>query len=124
VHGSDGIDEISTTGYTKVSECRDGAVNTFYLHPADVGLPKAAHAAIRGGTAAANARIIRSVLSGDRGPARDIVLLNAGAALFIAGKAGSIKEGMTQAADTLDRGAAMRVLERMAAASAAEASAS
>ena len=52
VHGADGLDEISTTGYTKVSECRDGAVNTFYLHPADVGLPKAAPATLRGGDAA------------------------------------------------------------------------
>ena len=56
VHGADGLDEISTTGYTKVSECRDGAVNTFYLHPADVGLPKASPDALRGGDAARNAR--------------------------------------------------------------------
>ena len=56
VHGADGLDEISTTGYTKVSEYRDGAVNTFYLHPADVGLPKAAPEALRGGDAAENAR--------------------------------------------------------------------
>ena len=58
VHGADGIDEISTTGYTKVSECRDGAVNTFYLHPADVGMPKAAPASLHGGERADNARII------------------------------------------------------------------
>ena len=82
VHGADGIDEISTTGYTKISECRDGSVNTFYLHPADVGLPKAPQAAIRGGSAADNAGLIRAVLAGERGPARDIVVLNAGAALF------------------------------------------
>jgi anthranilate phosphoribosyltransferase len=56
VHGADGIDELTTTGYTKVSECRDGAVNTFYVHPADVGLPKAAAGALRGGDAAENAR--------------------------------------------------------------------
>ena len=114
VHGSDGIDEISTTGYTKVSECRDGSVNTFYVHPADVGLPKATQAAIRGGTAADNAAMIRSVLAGERGPARDIVVLNAGAALFIAGAASSVRDGMARAADAIDRGAAAEALQRMA----------
>ena len=120
VHGSDGIDEISTTGYTKVSECRGGSVNTFYIHPADVGLPKAAPAAIRGGTADENARIIRSVLSGERGAARDIVVLNAGAALFIASKASSLTDGMARAAAAIDRGDAARALDRMAALSTAE----
>ena len=115
VHGSDGIDEISTTGYTKISECRGGSVNTFYLHPTDVGLPKATPAAIRGGTAAENARIIRSVLAGERGPARDIVVLNAGAALFIAGKAASVTDGIAQAASAIDRGHAAGALDRMAA---------
>src|SRR6202158_4731206 len=87
VHGADGIDEISTAGYTKVSECRDGAVNTFYLHPADVGLPKAAAGALKGATAHDNAQIIQGVLAGGRGAARDVVLFNAGAALFIDGAA-------------------------------------
>src|SRR5512144_2443983 len=77
VHGSDGLDEISTTGYTKVSECREGAVNTFYLHPADVGLPKAAPGALSGGDAAQNAALLRRVLEGERGAPRDVVLLNA-----------------------------------------------
>src|SRR6059058_5706483 len=94
VHGADGIDEISTTGYTKVSECRAGAVNTFYLHPADVGLPKTSAASIQGGSAYDNAGIIDGVLNGERGPARDIVLLNAGAALFVAGEARSVEDGM------------------------------
>src|SRR5919198_1036229 len=67
VHGADGLDEISTTGYTKVSECRNGAVNTFYLHPADVGLAKAAPEALKGGDPAQNAAIARAVLSGSRG---------------------------------------------------------
>ena len=58
VHGADGIDEISTTGYTKISECANGAVKTFYLHPADVGLPKAAPGSLVGGDAAENARTI------------------------------------------------------------------
>src|SRR5947207_3092287 len=76
VHGADGIDEVSTTGYTKVSECRGGAVNTFYVHPADFGLPKSDPAALKGGDAAENAAIVRDVLAGTRGPRRDVVLLN------------------------------------------------
>jgi anthranilate phosphoribosyltransferase len=123
VHGADGIDEISTTGYTKVSECRDGSVNTFYIHPADMGLAKAAPTALRGGTAADNAGLIRSVLAAERGPARDIVVLNAGAALFIAGAAETMREGMARAGDTIDRGAAAEVLQRMVAASTVEESA-
>ena len=67
VHGADGLDEISTTGYTKVSECRNGAVNTFYLHPSDVRLPKAAPEDLRGGGPAENARIARAVLAGAPG---------------------------------------------------------
>lgn len=120
VHGADGIDEISTTGYTKVSECRDGAVNTFYVHPSDVGLPKASQDALRGGSAAENAGIVTSVLAGTRGAARDVVLLNAGAALFIAGTARSIEDGMKRAAQALDSGDARRTLDRLVALSAAE----
>ena len=78
VHGADGIDEISTTGYTKVSECRDGAVHTFYIHPSDFGVPKASPADLQGGDAARNAEIVREVLGGTPGAARDVVLLNAG----------------------------------------------
>jgi anthranilate phosphoribosyltransferase len=67
VHGADGIDEVSTTGYTKISECKEGAVNTFYLHPTDVGLPKATVASIKGGSAQDNAAIISRVLAGEPG---------------------------------------------------------
>src|SRR6476660_5798418 len=74
VHGADGLDEISTTGYTKVSECRNGAVNTFYLHPLDFGIAKAAPAALGGGDASDNAAIARAILAGERGAPRDIVL--------------------------------------------------
>ncbi len=115
VHGADGLDEISTTGYTKVSECRGGAVNTFYLHPADVGLPKANPAALRGGDAVENARIAKEVLSGTLGPARDIVLLNAGASLLIAGRVATIPEGIATAAEAIDTGRASRVLESLVA---------
>jgi anthranilate phosphoribosyltransferase len=113
VHGADGLDEISTTGYTKVSECRGGAVNTFYVHPGDFGLPKASPAQLRGGDAAANADIARAILAGEKGAARDIVLLNAAAALLIAGRVPTIAAGVHQAAAALDNGEAARVLERV-----------
>jgi anthranilate phosphoribosyltransferase len=120
VHGADGIDEISTTGYTKISECRNGSVNTFYLHPADVGLLKAPPAALKGGDAHENAGIIEGILEGRRGAARDVVLLNAGAALFIAGAAASVEDGIVRASRAIDRGDAGRTLERMVAISTAE----
>ena len=123
VHGADGIDEISTTGYTKVSECRDGSVNTFYLHPADVGVPKAPPEALKGGDARENAAIIQRVLAGAGGPARDVVVLNAGAALFIAGAASSVGDGIVRASQALDRGEAKRTLDRMVAVSTAESAA-
>jgi anthranilate phosphoribosyltransferase len=113
VHGADGIDEISTTGYTKVSECRGGAVHTFYVHPADFGMAKAAPADLQGGDAAENASIVHRVLAGVKGPARDIVALNAGAALFVAGSAASVAAGIRQAGAALDSGAARSTLEQM-----------
>jgi anthranilate phosphoribosyltransferase len=120
VHGADGLDEISTTGYTKISECHGGSVNTFYLHPADVGLPKTSAAALRGGDAAENARIVSAVLDGERGPARDIVLLNAGAALFVAGAVASVPDGIRRAAEAIDRGDAKRTLGALVSMSTAE----
>src|SRR5438445_1288006 len=120
VHGADGIDELTTTGYTKISECRDGAVNTFYLHPADVGLPKSPLSALKGGNAHENARIIESVLAGDRGAPRDVVLLNAGASLFIAGEVPSVDEGIVRASRAIDRGDARRTLQQLVAISTAE----
>jgi anthranilate phosphoribosyltransferase len=121
VHGADGIDEITTTGYTKVSECRDGSVNTFYLHPADVGLPKSPSGSLQGGDAHENARIIESILSGTRGPARDVVLLNAAAGLFIAGAAPTIEDGLVLASRAIDRGDARKTLAQLVAISTAEA---
>ena len=117
VHGADGLDELSTTGYTKVSECRGGAVQTFYVHPSEYGLPKASLDALRGGDAAANAAIVRQVLDGNVGPARDVVLLNAAAALFIAGRVESVREGITRAADAIDSGRAKQVLQQLMAVS-------
>jgi anthranilate phosphoribosyltransferase len=113
VHGADGLDEISTTGYTKVSEARDGSVRTFYLHPADAGLPKSRPEALKGGDPATNADIARRVLTGEQGPARDIVLFNAGAMLLVADRARDVREGIAQAADALDSGKAAAALERL-----------
>jgi anthranilate phosphoribosyltransferase len=117
VHGSDGLDELSTTGYTKVSECRNGAVQTFYVHPSDFGLPKATAESLKGGDATANAAIVRSVLGGKHGAPRDVVLLNTGAALFVAGNAGTVQDGIRQAAAALDSGAANGVLDKLIAVS-------
>ncbi len=113
VHGADGLDEISTTGYTKVSEYHGGTVNTFYLHPADAGLAKASPESLRGGEAPENAGIARDVLNGTSGPARDIVLLNAGASLLIAGVATTLTDGIRRAAAAIDGGAATDVLQRL-----------
>ena len=110
VHGADGLDEISTTGYTKVSECRDGAVNTFYLHPSDVGLAKSTPETLKGGESADNAAIAREILDGEKGPRRDIVLLNAGASLLVAGRAATVPEGIEMAARAIDSGRAKAVL--------------
>ena len=123
VHGADGLDEISTTGYTKVSECRGGAVNTFYVHPSDFKLPKAAPEALKGGDAAENAAIARRILAGERGAPRDIVLLNAGVSLLIAGIAPTVHEGIVRAATAVDDGSAAGVLDRLVAVSNAGASA-
>lgn len=117
VHGADGIDEISTTGYTKVSECRDGSVQTFYVHPAEFRLSKASPDALKGGGPAANAEIVQAVLAGARGPHRDVVLLNAAAALFVAGQATSIPEGLERAAAAIDSGSAAHTLDTLAAVS-------
>ena len=113
VHGADGLDEVSNTGYTKVSECRDGIVNTFYVHPSEFGLDTVPLDSLLGGDAARNAGIARHVLVGRPGPARDIVLLNAGVGLFIAGCEDSVKDGIASAAKMLDDGGATRVLERL-----------
>ena len=113
VHGADGIDEISTTGHTKVSECREGSVNTFYIHPSDFGVAKASAGDLRGGDATENAAILRQILDGRLGAHRDVVALNAGAALFVAGKASSVAEGITLAHRAIDSGTARETLAAM-----------
>ena len=110
VHAADGLDELSTTGYTKVSECRDGLLRTFFVHPSAFGLAKATLDDLRGGDAADNAQAARAVLAGDAGPVRDVVLLNAGAGLFVAGRVPTVQEGVTMAASAIDSGRASAVL--------------
>jgi anthranilate phosphoribosyltransferase len=113
VHGAGGLDEISTLGHTKVSELRGGNVNTFYVHPADVGLEVAAVADLAGGTAAENAAAVEAVLGGAGGARRDVVLLNAGAALLVAGRAESLVDGIARARESLDGGQARTALDRL-----------
>ncbi len=117
VHGADGLDELSTTGYTKISECRAGTVQTFYVHPAEYGLAKASLDSLRGGDAQANAAIVRRVLDGDSGPPRDIVLLNAGAALFVAAQVDSVRDGIAMASEGIDSGRAKSLLSELVAVS-------
>ena len=114
VHGSDGMDEITVTGPTRFAEVRDGAVRDGSLEPADFGLPTADAAALAGGDRGTNASIIRSVLDGRIGPARDIVVMNAAAAVRMAGRAGSWRDAAALAADAIDSGAAARKLARLA----------
>lgn len=112
VHGDGGIDELSIQGPTQFAEVKDGMVHTGYLTPEDVGLPRAPIASIRGGDAVENAELIRRVLAGTLGPHRDIVLLNAGAVIYVAGKADSIKTGVAKAAAAIDSGQSLQQLER------------
>ncbi len=113
VHGADGLDELSTSGYSKVSEWRGDAVRTFYVHPSDFGLPSCSRAALAGGDARLNAEIACKVLDGRPGPARDVVVLNAAAALLVAGLARSHREAAAKAADAIDRGTARATLDRL-----------
>jgi anthranilate phosphoribosyltransferase len=113
VHGHDGLDELTTTGATDVAELKDGKVRVFEVTPADAGLAPAKLSDLKGGDAATNAAAIRDVLAGKPGPFRDIVLLNAAAALVVGGKAADLAEGVAMAARSIDSGAARRALERL-----------
>ena len=106
VHGSDGLDEITITGPTRIAEVREGQVRTYEVTPEEFGVVRAPIEAIAGGDAAANAAIIREVLGGQRSAARDVVLLNAAAALVAAGKADRLQDAMAIAAQSIDSGTA------------------
>jgi anthranilate phosphoribosyltransferase len=111
VHGADNLDEISNTGESRVSEVREGLVRSFTVRPEDFGLPRATIKDLQGGDREQNAQIIRMLLDGEPGPRRDIVLMNAAAALVAGARARDLKEGVALAARSIDGGAARRKLE-------------
>lgn len=111
VHGHDGLDEITTTTTTRVSELVNGEVKTYTFDPTTLGIPKTTEASLQGGTPEVNAGITKSILSGDKGPKRDIVLLNAAAAIVAGGKADNFEQGLEIAAHSIDSGQAMEKLE-------------
>lgn len=111
VHGADGLDEISISAPTVVSEVVDGFVHTYRIVPEDFGIQRAPREFVRGGVPAENAKITESILNGETGPRRDVVLLNAAAALMAADRVKSLKEGIAMAAESIDSGEARRTLE-------------
>ncbi|MGV1014867.1 MAG: anthranilate phosphoribosyltransferase [Methyloceanibacter sp.] len=113
VHGSDGLDELTTTGISHVAAIDKGKVSTFKVSPKNAGLPEAKPEDLTGGDAAENAAHLRAMLQGNQGPLRDIVLLNAAAALLVAGKAKSLREGVTLAEESIDSGKARAVLDAL-----------
>jgi anthranilate phosphoribosyltransferase len=115
--GEDGLDELTTTGISTVYDVGGGEVRETHLDPADLGLARASVVDLQGGDPEAAAAIVRSILAGDAGPRRDVALLNAAAALEVAGAADSVAEGLALAAETIDRGAAASLLDRWVAVS-------
>jgi len=115
VHGSDGLDELTTTGPSYVASLENGQVHSFEITPADAGLTLAQPVDLLGGDSESNANAIRDLLAGHKGAYRDIVLLNAAAALIVAGKAGDLKAGVQLGATALDSGQAAQVLHRLVA---------
>ncbi len=113
VHGADGFDEISTTGLTTVFQVEDQRVQKGQWSPADFGIPQSNVEDLKGGDPETNAGIVRSILSGVPGPHRDIVVVNAAAALFIAGKASDLKTAVAMAAESIDSGAAESKLDQL-----------
>ena len=113
VHGSDGLDELTTTGSSHVAEWHKGTVRRFEIMPADAGLATARPDDLKGGDAAANAAALRRLIDGEQGPYRDIVLLNAAAALVVAGKVADVKEGAVKAAAAIDSGSTRETLSRL-----------
>jgi anthranilate phosphoribosyltransferase len=112
-HGSDGLDEITTSGPTHVAALENGKVRTFEIKPEDVGIARAKPEALRGGDAETNATALMSVLKGNKGPFRDVAVLNAAAALVVAGRAKDLKAGVALAEHSLDSGEAEGRLDRL-----------
>jgi len=119
VHGSDGLDEITTSGPTSVAALENGKVRTFEITPEEVGLPRIKPEALKGGDASENAQALLDVLKGKKGAFRDVSIINAAAALVVAGKAKTLKEGAALAAQSIDSGEAEGRLDRLIAISCA-----
>ncbi len=117
VHGSDGLDELTTTGPSFVAELLNGKVKSFEVTPEHAGLPYASQADLKGGDPSTNAAALSALMDGQNGAYRDIVLFNSAAALLIAGKAKDLKDGVAQAGDAIDSGLARRVLQKLIATS-------
>jgi anthranilate phosphoribosyltransferase len=117
VHGSDGMDEITTTGPTSVAELKDGTIRSFEVSPQDAGLPLGDPAQLKGGQPAENAKALREVLAGAKNAYRDIVLFNSAASLLVADKVTSLKDGAVMAAECIDSGSAADTLEKLVAVS-------
>jgi len=115
VHGHDGLDELTTTGATDVAEVKDGKVTVFEVTPADAGLAPAKLSDLKGGDEKVNAEAIREVLAGKKTPLRDIAILNAAAALIVAGKAANLLDGAALAAHSIESGAAKAALDKLVA---------
>ncbi len=115
VHGSDGLDEMTTTGPTFVAELKDGKVSTFEVSPEDAGLAVASPEDLKGGDGAHNAKALTAVMDGEPGPYRDVTLYNAAGALIVAGKAKDLKQGVEIAAAAIDGGQAKAALDKMVA---------
>ena len=113
VHGADGLDEISNTGESRVSEVREGVVRSFTVRPEDFGMPQAAITDLRGGDREQNAQLIRGLLDGEAGPKRDIVLMNSAAALVAGAWARDLKDGVSRAVEAIESGAARSKLEAL-----------
>ena len=116
VHGA-GLDEMTTAGVTRISALEDGKIRSFEISPEEAGLARAAPEALKGGDAAHNARALRNVLEGERNAYRDIAVLNAGAALVVAGRAADLADGIVQARAAIDDGRALATLDRLVAVS-------
>lgn len=115
VSADDGLDEISVAGPTRIIEVRDARSREIVISPGDLGLEEADLSEVAGGDPSANAAVARAVLSGESGPARDLVLANAAAAIYVGGGAESLSEGVPVAADSIDSGRALRTLEALVA---------
>jgi anthranilate phosphoribosyltransferase len=112
VHG-DGIDEITVSGVTKVAEVRQGEIHEYTINPEEFGIRLSPLSSLAGHSPAGNATLIRRLLSGEQGPARDVVLLNAGAAIYLGDKAGSLAEGISLAEKAIDSGRAAEKLDEL-----------